>query len=127
MNPNTKVLIVDDYHNMTQAVTTLLQISGLENVDEAHSGPEALEKLKNEHFDVVISDWNMSPMPGRELLFSIRNDETLKTLPVIIISAEKRTEIVKATKEAGASAYLIKPFKADTLVEKIQTVLKEAS
>jgi len=120
---NSKILIVDDYTNMTLAIATLLEASGYTNIDEAHSGHEALEKLQNDQFDVVISDWNMFPMTGQALLQNIRTHETLNALPVIIISAEQRAEIVKTTKDAGASGYLIKPFKASTLIEKIENVM----
>jgi len=118
-----RVLVVDDYEVMTRAVMTQLDILGIENVAECYNGADALKELRNGTFDLVITDWNMEPVSGTELLSNIRNDDALRHIPVIVISAEKRPDIVRESKDAGASNYLIKPFNADALMEKIQKVL----
>jgi len=123
VDKNINILIVDDYEVMLQAVSTLLEILGFTNVTDAFNGEEALSKMQSNTFDLVISDWNMEPMSGTVLLDNIRKDPVLSHIPVIMISAEKRPEIVNASKKAGASNYLIKPFKAETLLKKIESVM----
>ncbi|WP_135078778.1 response regulator [Terasakiella sp. SH-1] len=123
VDKDSKIIIVDDYEVMTLAIASQLEILGFENVQEFNSAELALEEVRKGECDLVITDWNMEPMSGTELLNAIRADEQLEQLPVIIISAEKRQEIVHQTKKAGASSYLIKPFKTDALLEKIERVM----
>ena len=117
------VLIVDDYKTMLRIIRNLLKQIGFENVDEAADGTEALGKLRAKRYGLVISDWNMSPMTGLELLQAVRADAKLATLPFIMITAESKTENVVAAKQAGVSNYIVKPFNAETLQGKIEKVL----
>jgi len=117
------VLIVDDYRTMLRIIRNLLKQIGFENVDEATDGTEALAKLRSRRFGLVISDWNMQPMTGLELLQNVRADAKLASLPFIMITAESKTENVVAAKEAGVSNYIVKPFNAETLQAKIEKVL----
>ena len=120
------VLIVDDYKTMLRIIRNLLKQIGFENVDEASDGAEALGKLRAKRYGLVISDWNMSPMTGLELLQAVRADAKLATLPFIMITAESKTENVVAAKQAGVSNYIVKPFNAETLQGKIEKVLCHA-
>lgn len=117
------VLVVDDYNTMRRIVSNLLGQIGFRNVDEAEDGSSALRKLRQRSFGLVISDWNMTPMSGLELLKEVRADATLKATPFIMITAESKTENVVAAKEAGVNNYIVKPFNADTLKKKIEAVL----
>ena len=117
------VLIVDDYKTMLRIIRNLLKQIGFENVDEASDGTEALGKLRAKRYGLVISDWNMSPMTGLELLQAVRADAKLATVPFIMITAESKTENVVAAKQAGVSNYIVKPFNAETLQGKIEKVL----
>jgi len=126
MDKNTQVLIVDDYKTMLRIIRNLLKQLGFENVDEANDGQEALVKLRNGNFGLVISDWNMAPMTGLDLLKEVRADPRLKDTPFIMITAESKTENVTAAKQAGVSNYIVKPFNAETLREKIEKVLVHA-
>ena len=126
MDKNTPVLIVDDYKTMLRIIRNLLKQLEIENVEEATDGQEALHKLRNGNFGLVISDWNMEPMTGLELLKEVRADQRLKNLPFIMITAESKTENVVAAKQAGVSNYIVKPFNAETLREKIEKVLVHA-
>ncbi len=117
------VLIVDDYKTMLRIIRNLLKQIGFENVDEAADGTEALGKLRAKRYGLVISDWNMSPMTGLELLQAVRADAKLASLPFIMITAESKTENVVAAKQAGVSNYIVKPFNAETLQGKIEKVL----
>lgn len=120
------VLIVDDYKTMLRIIRNLLKQIEFNNVEEASDGAEALGKLRTGNFGLVISDWNMQPMTGLELLQEVRQDTRLKTLPFIMITAESKTENVVAAKQAGVSNYIVKPFNAETLKEKIEKVLAHA-
>ena len=120
------VLIVDDYKTMLRIIRNLLKQIGFENVEEASDGAEALAKLRARKFGLVISDWNMQPMTGLELLQEVRRDPKLKSLPFIMITAESKTENVVAAKQAGVSNYIVKPFNAETLQGKIEKVLVNA-
>jgi two-component system chemotaxis response regulator CheY len=120
------VLIVDDYKTMLRIIRNLLKQIDFNNVEEASDGAEALGKLRTGNFGLVISDWNMAPMTGLELLQEVRQDTRLKTLPFIMITAESKTENVVAAKQAGVSNYIVKPFNAETLKEKIEKVLAHA-
>jgi two-component system chemotaxis response regulator CheY len=118
-----KFLVVDDYSTMRRIIKNLLHDLGYANVTEADDGNTALPLLKNGSFDFLITDWNMPGMPGLDLLKAVRADEKLKKLPVLMLTAEaKREQIVEAA-QAGVSGYVIKPFTAVTLKEKIDKIL----
>ena len=119
-----RILVVDDFSTMRRIVRNLLKELGYTNADEAEDGTKALQKLKNERFDFVISDWNMPSMTGIELLRAIRGDEALKHLPVLMITADARKENFIEAAQAGANGYIVKPFTAATLDEKLQKVFK---
>ena len=120
------VLIVDDYKTMLSIIRNLLKQIDFNNVEEASDGAEALLKLRAGNFGLVISDWNMQPMTGLELLQEVRQDTRLKAMPFIMITAESKTENVVAAKQAGVSNYIVKPFNAETLRDKIEKVLAHA-
>jgi two-component system chemotaxis response regulator CheY len=120
---NMKVLVVDDYKTMVRIIRNLLKQLDFNNVDDAAEGVEALRKLREGNFGLVISDWNMEPMTGFQLLKEVRSDDTLKDLPFIMVTAESKTENVIAAKEAGVSNYIVKPFNAATLKAKMVGVL----
>jgi len=126
MDKNTPVLIVDDYKTMLRIIRNLLKQLEFENVEEATDGQEALSKLRSGSFGLVISDWNMQPMTGLDLLKEVRADARLKSLPFIMITAESKTENVIAAKQAGVSNYIVKPFNAETLRDKIEKVMAHA-
>ncbi|MDB5377144.1 MAG: response regulator [Rubritepida sp.] len=126
MDKNMNVLIVDDYKTMLRIIRNLLKQLEFDNVEEATDGAEALAKLRAGNFGLVISDWNMEPMTGLDLLKEVRADIRLKHLPFIMITAESKTENVIAAKQAGVSNYIVKPFNAETLREKIEKVLVHA-
>ncbi len=120
------VLIVDDYKTMLRIIRNLLKQIDFNNVDEATDGAEALSKLRSGSYGLVISDWNMAPMTGLQLLQEVRADGKLKSTPFIMITAESKVENVVAAKQAGVSNYIVKPFNAETLKEKIEKVLGHA-
>ncbi|MEE9241068.1 MAG: response regulator [bacterium] len=120
---NMPILIVDDYKTMLRIIRNLLKQLDFNNVDEASDGAEALKLLREKDFELVISDWNMEPMTGLQLLREVRSDIKLKELPFIMITAESKTENVVAAKEAGVSNYIVKPFNAETLKQKLASVL----
>ncbi|MEI6162391.1 MAG: chemotaxis response regulator CheY [Roseococcus sp.] len=126
LDKNMNVLIVDDYKTMLRIIRNLLKQLEFDNVEEATDGAEALAKLRAGNFGLVISDWNMEPMTGLDLLKEVRADARLKNLPFIMITAESKTENVVAAKQAGVSNYIVKPFNAETLREKIEKVLVHA-
>jgi two-component system chemotaxis response regulator CheY len=117
------ILIVDDYKTILRIIRNLLKQLGFNNVDEATDGSMALQKLRDKEYGLVISDWNMEPMTGIQLLREVRADSKLKALPFIMITAESKTENVIAAKEAGVNNYIVKPFNADTLKQKITSVI----
>ena len=118
-----KFLVVDDYNTMQRILTNLLKQLGFTNVESASDGQQALGMLNDDKFDFVISDWNMEPMTGIELLREVRGSDSLKHLPFIMITAESKTENVVAAKQAGVSNYIVKPFNAETLKGKIASVI----
>ena len=120
---NMNILIVDDYKTMLRIIRNLLKQLGFNNVDEATDGSMALQKLRDKDYGLVISDWNMEPMTGIQLLREVRADPKLKNLPFIMITAESKTENVVAAKEAGVNNYIVKPFNAATLKTKLSSVL----
>jgi len=120
---NMKVLIVDDYKTMLRILTNLLRQLNFSDIEEATDGSMALDKLREESYGLVISDWNMEPMTGIQLLREVRADDNLKQLPFVMITAESKSENVIAAKEAGVSNYIVKPFNAATLKTKLVSVL----
>ena len=122
---NMSILIVDDYKTMLRILRNLLRQLSFNNVEEATDGSMALQKLRQAQFGLVISDWNMEPMTGIELLREVRADEKLMATPFIMITAESKSENVIAAKEAGVSNYIVKPFNAETLKTKMSSVLGE--
>ena len=123
LDPSMPVLVVDDYKTMIRIIRNLLKQLGFANVDEASDGREALDKLRTKEYGLVISDWNMEPMTGIQLLREVRADSKMQNLPFIMITAESKTENVIAAKQAGVSNYIVKPFNAATLKSKMQSVL----
>jgi len=119
------ILVVDDYKTMVRIIRNLLKQLGFNNVDDAADGVEALSKLREKKYGLVISDWNMEPMTGYELLKEVRGDETLNRTPFIMVTAESKTENVIAAKKAGVNNYIVKPFNAQTLKGKINAVFGE--
>ena len=124
-DPKMKFLVVDDFSTMRRIVRNLLKELGFTNVDEAEDGVIALQKLKGGDFDFVVTDWNMPNMTGIELLRAIRADATLKVLPVLMITAEAKKENIIAAAQAGASGYVVKPFTAATLAEKLDKIFEK--
>lgn len=122
---NMKFLVVDDFSTMRRIVRNLLKELGFTNVDEAEDGVVALGKLKGGNFEFVVSDWNMPNMTGIELLKAIRADATLKHLPVLMVTAEAKKENIIEAAQAGASGYVVKPFTAATLEEKLNKVFEK--
>jgi two-component system chemotaxis response regulator CheY len=116
------ILVVDDYKTMIRIIRNLLKQLGFEDVDEAADGTEALSKMRERKYGLVISDWNMEPMTGYELLKVVRSDTTLARTPFIMVTAESKTENVIAAKKAGVNNYIVKPFNAQTLKSKIDAV-----
>ncbi len=124
-DPKTKFLVVDDFSTMRRIVRNLLKELGYSNVDEAEDGAMALSKLKSEQFDFVISDWNMPVMNGLDMLKSIRADAALAKLPVLMVTAEAKKENIIAAAQAGANGYVVKPFTAATLDEKLAKIFEK--
>ncbi|MDD5299694.1 MAG: chemotaxis response regulator CheY [Gallionella sp.] len=121
---NTKFLVVDDFSTMRRIVRNLLKELGFNNVHEAEDGVDALAKLRSDPFDFVVSDWNMPNMTGIELLREIRADAKLKHLPVLMVTAEAKKENIIEAAKAGASGYVVKPFTAATLDEKLKKIFQ---
>ncbi len=117
-----RILVVDDYTTMIRIIRNLLRQLGFENVDEATDGTAALAKLRARHYNLVISDWNMEPMTGFDLLKQVRSDPALTATPFIMVTAESKTANVIAAKQAGVNNYIVKPFNAETLKTKIDAV-----
>jgi two-component system chemotaxis response regulator CheY len=126
LDKSMNVLIVDDYKTMLRIIRNLLKQLDFDNVDEATDGSEALARLRVGAYGLVISDWNMQPMTGLDLLKEVRADPRLKDTPFIMVTAESKTENVIAAKQAGVSNYIVKPFNAETLRDKIEKVLAHA-
>ncbi|MCC7549483.1 MAG: chemotaxis response regulator CheY [Burkholderiales bacterium] len=122
--PDLKFLVVDDFSTMRRIVRNLLKELGFNNVDEAEDGINALQKLRAESFDFVISDWNMPNMTGIELLRQVRADAVLRHLPLLMITAEAKKENIIEAAQAGASGYIVKPFTAATLDEKLNKIFQ---
>ncbi len=123
VDKNMKIMIVDDYSTMLRILRNLLRQLEFNNVDEANNGDEALQKLRESQYNLIISDWNMAPMTGLDLLKNVRADAKLKHIPFIMVTAESKTDNVIAAKQAGVSNYIVKPFNAETLKSKMSSVL----
>lgn len=120
-----KILVVDDFPTMRRIVKNLLKDLGFENVNEAEDGAQALEKLRNGGFEFVVSDWNMPNMDGLTMLQNIRADPNLSSLPVLMVTAEAKKENIIAAAQAGANGYVVKPFTAATLEEKLNKIFEK--
>ena len=123
IDTNMPILIVDDYKTMLRVLRNFLLQLNFSNIEEATDGSMALQKLRQQDFGFVISDWNMEPMTGIQLLREVRADDKLKHLPFIMITAESKSENMIAAKQAGVSNYIVKPFSAETLKSKMTSVL----
>ncbi|OGG95055.1 MAG: histidine kinase [Candidatus Lambdaproteobacteria bacterium RIFOXYD12_FULL_49_8] len=121
-NKDMRILVVDDFSTMRRIVKNILRQLGFNNVDEADDGSTALIKLNKEKFDFVVTDWNMPKMSGLELLKEIRGSESLKHIPVLMVTAEALQENIIAAIKAGVSNYVVKPFDAATMSEKIEKI-----
>lgn len=122
---NLRFLVVDDFATMRRIVRNLLKDLGFNNVDEAEDGHDALTKLRQSSFNFVISDWNMPNMDGLQLLSEIRKDSNLNKIPVLMVTAEAKKENIVAAAQAGASGYVVKPFTAATLEEKLNKIFEK--
>ena len=125
LDPNMPVLVVDDYSTMVRIIRNLLGQLGFTDIDDATDGATALDKMGSKRYGLVISDWNMEPMTGYDLLQRVRANPELETTPFIMVTAESKTENVIAAKKAGVSNYIVKPFNAQTLKAKIEAVFAE--
>jgi two-component system chemotaxis response regulator CheY len=125
LDPNMPVLVVDDYSTMVRIIRNLLRQLGFTDIDDATDGATALDKMGSKRYGLVISDWNMEPMTGYDLLQKVRANPELETTPFIMVTAESKTENVIAAKKAGVSNYIVKPFNAQTLKAKIEAVFTE--
>ena len=119
------VLVVDDYKSMIRIVRGLLNQLGFQNVDEAMDGPSALSLIRSKDYGLVLSDWNMQPMTGLELLREVRAEARTRSLPFVMVTAEAKAENVVAARQAGVNNYVIKPFTLAVLKQKLTTVLGE--
>ncbi|GAA0579561.1 chemotaxis response regulator CheY [Halomonas salifodinae] len=122
---NMSILVVDDFPTMRRIVRSLLKELGFTNVDEAEDGQDALSKLRGGGFEFVVSDWNMPNMDGLEMLKQIRADDALKSLPVLMVTAEAKKENIIAAAQAGANGYVVKPFTSATLEEKLNKIFEK--
>ena len=124
VDPNMKILVVDDMVTMRRIVKNILKQLGFANVEEAENGQEALQKLQTDRYGFVVSDWNMPVMTGIDMLRAIRADEKLKTTPVLMVTAEAQQSNLVEAVQAGVSNYIVKPFTAEILQEKIAKIFK---
>ena len=123
-DPNMKILVVDDMSTMRRIVKNILKQLGFNNLEEAENGQEALTKLKADTYGFVVSDWNMPVMMGIDMLRAIRADESLKKIPVLMVTAEAQKENLMEAMQAGVSNYVVKPFTAETMQDKINKIFK---
>jgi two-component system chemotaxis response regulator CheY len=119
------ILVVDDYNTMIRIIRNLLRQLGFEDIDDASDGSAALDKMRHKKYGLIISDWNMEPMTGFDLLKEVRADPNLAKMPFIMVTAESKTENVIAAKKAGVNNYIVKPFNAATLKTKIEAVFAD--
>ncbi len=122
-NQNLRIMVVDDFSTMRRIVKNILKQLGYSNIDEAEDGVGALEKLKAEPFDFIISDWNMPNMSGLDLLKTVRGDNALKHIPFMLVTAEAKKENIVDAAKAGVNNYIVKPFTAEALKEKMDKCL----
>jgi two-component system chemotaxis response regulator CheY len=122
IDPEMSVLVVDDASAMRRIVRGILKELGFKNIREAQNGQTALDELRKQKADFVVSDWNMPVMTGIELLRAIRADESLKTTPVLMVTAEAKPENIIEAMKAGVNNYIVKPFSAQTLQEKLNKI-----
>ncbi|OXR49711.1 MULTISPECIES: chemotaxis response regulator CheY [unclassified Pusillimonas] len=122
---NIKILVVDDFPTMRRIIKNLLKDLGFDNVDEAEDGQMGLDKIRNGNFDLIVSDWNMPNMDGLTMLQHIRADAALASLPVLMVTAEAKKENIVAAAKAGASGYVVKPFTAAVLEEKLNKIFEK--
>jgi two-component system chemotaxis response regulator CheY len=122
MDLNMRVLIVDDFATMRRILKNILKQIGFKNISEAENGKAALKELRNEKFDLVLCDWNMPEMPGIELLNQVRSDDQLKAIPFVMVTAEAKRENILEAVKAGVSSYIVKPFTAETINEKLKKI-----
>jgi two-component system, chemotaxis family, chemotaxis protein CheY len=123
-DPNMKILVVDDMVTMRRIVKNILKQLGFANADEAKNGQEGLQKLRAGKYDFVVSDWNMPVMTGIDMLRAIRADEKLKAIPVLMMTAEAQQSNLIEAVQAGVSNYIVKPFMAETMQDKIRGIFK---
>lgn len=123
-NPNLSILVVDDFSSMRKLISNILAQLGYSNIIEADDGARALDILQHERVDLVITDWNMPQMSGLDLLKAIRASKTLKSLPVLMVTAEAVQESILQAAQAGVNNYIIKPFDAKTMAAKINKIFK---
>ena len=123
-DPKMKSLVVDDMSTMRRIVKNILKQLGFNNLEEAENGQEALTKLKADTYGFVVSDWNMPVMMGIDMLRAIRADESLKKIPVLMVTAEAQKENLMEAVQAGVSNYVVKPFTAETMQDKINKIFK---
>ncbi|HJT18911.1 MAG TPA: chemotaxis response regulator CheY [Nitrospira sp.] len=124
-DPNMKILVVDDMSTMRRIVKNILKQLGFANLEEAENGEEALQKLRSDSYGFVVSDWNMPVMPGIAMLKAIRADDKLKHIPVLMVTAEAQKENLIEAIQAGVSNYIVKPFTAETMQEKIGKIFNK--
>lgn len=125
MDKNMKILVVDDFPTMRRIIRSLLKELGFNNVDEAEDGQEGLAKVNGGGFEFVVSDWNMPNLNGLDMLKDIRANEATKSLPVLMVTAEAKKENIVAAAQAGANGYIVKPFTAATLEEKLNKIFEK--
>ncbi|WP_168398737.1 chemotaxis response regulator CheY [Erwinia amylovora] len=125
MDKNLRFLVVDDFATMRRIVRNLLQDLGYKNIEEAEDGQDALNRLRTSSFDFVVSDWNMPNIVGLQLLKTIRQEPELMKLPVLMVTAEAKRENIIAAAQAGANGYIVKPFTAVTLEEKLGKIFEK--
>ena len=125
MNLKMKILIVDDFATMRRIVRNVLKQIGFTNMAEAENGKAALKVLKKENIDLILCDWNMPEMPGIELLKAIKSDDELKSIPFVMVTAEAQKDNIIEAVKAGVSSYIVKPFTAETVTEKLNAIFKK--
>jgi two-component system, chemotaxis family, chemotaxis protein CheY len=124
LNKDMKILVVDDFSTMRRIIKNLLRDLGFTNTDEADDGSTALPMLQTGKYDFLVTDWNMPGMTGIELLQHVRSDDSLKTLPVLMVTAEAKRDQIVAAAQAGVNGYVVKPFTAAVLKEKIEKIFE---
>lgn len=124
IDKNLRFLVVDDFSTMRRIIRNLLKDLGFNNVEEAEDGAMALKKLRDSSFDFIVSDWNMPNMDGLTMLQNVRADDVLRDIPVLMVTAEAKKENIIAAAQAGANGYIVKPFTAATLDEKLNKILQ---